>query len=191
MPNYRNVCLGVNFLGKLSSIIEEKIHCIKPIERNKDGIAVLIAYGGEEILVSDEDWHMLSKYKWYIGGGISSMYPLNNYNKRMHVVLITNDDPDKVIHHKNSNTLDNRRENLAIVSRSVNAHQRKKRKNASSKYFGVCFQKNMNKWKAEVRKERNFYMLGLFSSEHDAARAYNEKAKELFGEFANLNVIEE
>lgn len=181
----------LNFFSKLSSIIEEKIHCLKPIERNRDGVAVIIAYAGEEILVSDEDWHMLMKYKWYIGESISSKYPLNNYNKRMHVVLIANDDQDKVIHHKNSNTLDNRRENLAIVSRSVNAHQRKKRKNASSKYFGVCFQKNMNKWTAEVRKERQRYRLGFFSSEHDAARAYNEKVKELFAEFANLNVIEE
>lgn len=34
------------------------------------------------------------------------------------------------------------------------------------------------------------YRTGYYENEKDAVRAYHEKAKELFGEFANLNVID-
>lgn len=181
----------LNFLIKLSSIIEEKAYRLKPIQRNKDGIAVITAYGGEEILVSDEDWHILNRYKWYIGVSTSSKYPKNNHNKRMHVLLIHNNDPEKVIHHKNSNTLDNRRENLVIASRSENMHQTRKRKNSASRFFGVYFHNQANKWAVRIQKNGQRYNLGLFASEIDAAKAYNTKAKELFGPFANLNVIDD
>ena len=32
--------------------------------------------------------------------------------------------------------------------------------------------------------------LGLFDDEEDAARAYNDKAVELFGEYANVNILD-
>jgi hypothetical protein len=35
--------------------------------------------------------------------------------------------------------------------------------------------------------ERKFYNLGRFDDEVDAAKAYDVKALELFGEFANCN----
>ena len=57
----------------------------------------------------------------------------------------------------------------------------------SSKYKGVTWHKMGKKWVAAIQLNRKQYHLGHFSNEIDAARAYDEKAKELHGEFAYLN----
>lgn len=43
------------------------------------------------------------------------------------------------------------------------------------------------KWQAQVKHNRKNVYVGLFNTALEAARAYDEKAKELFGEFAQLN----
>lgn len=178
---------NINFLIKLSLIIEEKLHRLVPIQRNEEGIAFVVACDGQRILVSDEDWHNFSRQSWYID---NYKYALNGNNKKMHTLLVQCDDKTKVIHHINSNTLDNRRENLAVVSRTINAHQKKKQTNSTSKYFGVS--KIGHKWTARVSKDGKMYRTGYYENEKDAARAYNEKALELYGKvFANLNVIDD
>ena len=57
----------------------------------------------------------------------------------------------------------------------------------SSKYVGVYFVKRRNKWAAEIRHMKNRYSLGLHEKEEDAAKAYDMKAVELYGENAKTN----
>ncbi len=51
----------------------------------------------------------------------------------------------------------------------------------------MSFHKRDNKWEVQItfKGERTF--LGRFDDEVEAAKAYDKKAKELFGEFAYLN----
>lgn len=58
---------------------------------------------------------------------------------------------------------------------------------SSSKYKGVSWHIIRNKWISHVKHNKKTHHLGYFDIEEDAALAYNQKAKELFGEFANLN----
>ena len=58
-----------------------------------------------------------------------------------------------------------------------------------SKYIGVS--KCQNKWKSMLHSDNKHFHLGLFEEEIDAAKAYNDKALELHGENAKLNVITE
>lgn len=58
-----------------------------------------------------------------------------------------------------------------------------------SKYKGVCWHKQHNKWRAYIMVDYKQKHLGLFISETEAALAYNKAAAELFGDFANLNVV--
>lgn len=175
----------LNIKIMLSDMIEEKLHRLAPIRRNKDGIAFVIACDGRETLISDEDWHDFSRHSWYVD---NYGYALNGHRKKMHKLVVACDDKDKVVHHINSNTLDNRRQNLTIATRSENAHQKLKQKNASSKYFGVCYLKGLKKWQASFYKGGVKYYVGVFDTEREAALAYNAKALEIYGKFANLNV---
>lgn len=65
----------------------------------------------------------------------------------------------------------------------------RKRTYGTSKYKGVHWYKQSKKWMVQIRLNDKQIYLGLFEREDDAARAYNKKAKEIFGEFACLNKI--
>lgn len=62
----------------------------------------------------------------------------------------------------------------------------------TSKFKGVSYYKgnSTNRWIAYISKNKKKHHLGYFPTEIEAAKAYNEKAKELHGEFAKLNKIE-
>jgi hypothetical protein len=56
-----------------------------------------------------------------------------------------------------------------------------------SKYKGVTFNKNRNKWTSSVFVNGKSIHVGTFTDEIEAAKAYDEAAKMYQGEFANLN----
>jgi hypothetical protein len=60
-------------------------------------------------------------------------------------------------------------------------------KGGSSKYKGVNFKKSAGKWCSRIMVEGTSIHIGYFKDEKEAAIAYDNKAKELFGEFAYLN----
>jgi AP2-like factor, euAP2 lineage len=57
----------------------------------------------------------------------------------------------------------------------------------SSKFVGVYWEKRKQKWVAEIRYLRKRYWLGLYDEEDAAARSYDIKALELYGENAKTN----
>ena len=112
-------------------------------------------------------------------------------NKRIHrlaaeaFILNLSDLP--CVDHKNRNCLNNHLSNLRWCTRKENQHNRSKNKNTSSIYKGVCFYKPLNKWHVRIRHNGHQIHLGYFSDESEAARAYDQKASELFKVFAKLN----
>ena len=95
------------------------------------------------------------------------------------------------IDHKDHNGLNNTRENLRLATISENARNCEKTKRpTSSKYKGVCWNKKSKKWQAHIHYNGISIHLGLFDSEEDAAKAYDEAAKIYHGEFAVLNFPE-
>jgi hypothetical protein len=99
--------------------------------------------------------------------------------------------PDGFLDHIDGNRQNNSIKNLRRCNQSQNAaNKRKTTKKKSSKYKGVTFRKDSKKWRAIIRIRGLSISLGSFSSEEEAAKAYNNKLQEIFGEFANINIIE-
>jgi len=89
--------------------------------------------------------------------------------------------------HVNHNALDFRKSNLQIASISLQLQRGRIRKNKSSHFKGVSLNKKLQKWDARIKKQGKQFCLGLFDSEFDAAKAYDAKAVELYGELACKN----
>lgn len=83
---------------------------------------------------------------------------------------------DLVIDHVNDNKLDNRVENLQIVTQRYNSH--KTQGSYSSKYKGVCWSKNAKKWKSAIVLNKKTIFLGYYTDEHEAYLAYQSKLKQ-------------
>lgn len=83
------------------------------------------------------------------------------------------------VDHKDGDPLNNRRSNLRSCTRLQNMRNRKKRRNTSSQWHGVCFDKTRGKWMACVKVDGRFKSLGRHDTEIDAAIAYYEAAMKL------------
>ena len=78
-----------------------------------------------------------------------------------------------VIDHINDDKLDNRVENLQIVTNRFNA--RKTQDGYSSKYKGVAWSKQSKKWRVQIYTNGKNYHVGLFEKECEASVAYQNK----------------
>lgn len=90
------------------------------------------------------------------------------------------------VDHINGDTLDNRRCNLRLCRRIQNARNVKK-KSGSSQYKGVTWLRWCERWMARITVNYRQIILGYFTDETKAAKAYDEAARKHFGEFAKTN----
>ena len=102
--------------------------------------------------------------------------------KRLHRIIM--DDPeDLIVDHINRNPLDNRRDNLRIVSIQENNMNLSIRKTNKSGVSGVCWDKDANKWRADIAYKKKKINLGRFDNLEDARKAREDAEEEYFGEF--------
>jgi len=161
-----------------------KRHCgytFRRIKLAKDKFAV----------VDPEDYQKLAEYDWHLWeSGSYNQYAIR-YEKGKSLKMhreITNAPVGLVVDHKNGNGLDNRKENLRIVTMTQNHYNRKKTsRKTTSKYKGVHRITDRKAYCAKIRYEGKTIYLGYYKDEIEAAKAYDEAAKKLFGEFARLN----
>jgi hypothetical protein len=147
-------------------------------------------------LVDEDDYEKAISIRWYLEKRVpwtpyAMGHPLKHDRQktiRMHR-FIMDAKQGQVVDHINGNGLDNRKENLRFCTLAQN-HFNQVKTRGVSKYKGVYWHKPAKKWCANIHYNGKTTGLGLFIDEDDAARAYDTVAKELFGEFANLNFEE-
>jgi len=99
--------------------------------------------------------------------------------------LVMDAEPKMIIDHIDGNGLNNCRSNLRYVTTKENAANRRKLNSTSSPFKGVevC----RGKIYAYIRVDKKKKHLGTFSTQEEAARAYDMAAIEAWGHVANLN----
>jgi len=146
---------------------------------------------GKFAIVDDDMFDYLNQWKWYAYKPGTVFYAARREGNKiitMHRVIMKAKKGQQ-IDHRNRNGLNNRRCNLRFCNNSQNAQNGESHKNSSSIYKGVAWHKLAKKWMASICIKGKQIYLGLFISEAEAAKVYDKKAKELFGEFAKLNFM--
>lgn len=92
----------------------------------------------------------------------------------------------KIVDHRNKISLDCRRSNLREADKSKNMCNSGKRRNNTSGYKGVTWDKRRSIWIAQIALNKKHYNLGDFATKEEAYAAYCKAALSLHGEFANL-----
>lgn len=147
---------------------------------------------GITTLVDDEDAELISAYKWYATYSRRGQcyYVMTSINKKTVYLhrLLTGAKAGEVVDHQNRNTLDNRKQNLRLTTHQNNCfNQRGKGSNTGFK--GVSYSKERQKYFASIMHNGRTIPLGRYITPLEAAKAYNEAATRLFGEFALLNPL--
>lgn len=144
---------------------------------------------GHHALIDAEDFDKIGTKKWSLIESTSNgdKYAMT-YKLAMHR-LILNAPSGVIVDHINHNGLDNRKSNLRLCNKAQNGWNRRAT-GGYSKYKGVSWSKNKRRWIAEIIINKKTHKLGKFLSQEQAAKAYNEAAIRLQGEFALLNKIE-
>lgn len=158
-------------------------------------------------LVSASDYLSLSQWSWCAirRPGTTRWYAVRGVlvgrdgRRKLYRLIymhrqITGAGPHQQVDHINHNTLDNRRDNLRLIDCRGNQENRKKSDRQTSRFKGVDWHSIGKKWRSRIHDgelqsngERRERHLGLFRSEEDAARAYDDAARSSFGDHACLN----
>lgn len=147
---------------------------------------------GKVALVDDQDFELLSGSVWhrikrssgleYAERGSPTIIGGNDYHLMHRIILCA--PPNMMVDHVDGNGLNNQRSNIRLATCSQNHSNRRFSGNASGFKGVVPFG---NKWRAMIKKDRKSRHIGLFDDAVSAAKAYDEMAIKLFGEFARTN----
>jgi len=139
--------------------------------------------------VDAADYPELSQYRWYANRHGCTIYACRYEGGRelyMHRVIMK-PRPDQIVHHRDHDGLNNRRDNLLVCTRRQ--HQACRGPLPGRRFVGVYWFKN--RWLARIQYHGRMYHLGSFVDEIEAAKARDRKAYELCGDFAYLNFPED
>lgn len=144
-------------------------------------------------LVDREDFERIvrSNWSWQNGYAVatSDRY-LAKHHMRLHAYVLKVL-PGEIIDHISGDRLDNRRQNLRVVTRAENAKNARRPTfpGKTSRFKGVCWSRHDGLWLAQIKNDGVQNRIGLYGDEVDAARAYDEAALRLHKEFSRTNAV--
>lgn len=144
---------------------------------------------GKEALVSDEDFDYLNQFSWHL-----NVSPTDNFyaqrswreGKKGYGQLMQKAVAERMkltgrLTFKDGNRLNCQRENL------IPELQRGLRRSIPKSGYRGVYAGYKGKWNAQISHRQKTVHLGCFTSIDEAAKAYDKKARELFGDYAVLN----
>lgn len=124
-------------------------------------------------------------YDYYVGTLLKVVYfkhiiAFALYNQRW---------PTHQVDHRDEDKSNNRSDNLREATHAQNQQNRSLGITNTSGFKGVTWNKRKSKWQAQIRIDGKQTGLGYFHDKLEAARAYNQAATKVHGEFASLNAL--
>lgn len=156
--------------------------------------------GGKFCLVDDKHYADLSKFKWRLGGDYGryavrtidrlecGVRKVTNIWMHREILGLPRRAGKLIVDHVNGNGLDNRRKNLRVTIHRLNCVNRPPKAGCASRFKGVSLERSG--WRASLTSNKITYRINGFSSERDAAKAYNKMAIKYHGAMAWLNRFE-
>lgn len=155
---------------------------------------ILVRKGAEHVVMFDDcDSPIVDPHTWHIVLSPNSTTPYaarGKDNRTMHreILGLERGDPRQG-DHVDGNGLNNTRGNLRIATPFEQSWNKRAHRDTESGYKGV--RRHGRGWRARIIANGVLLLIGVYPTKEEAARAYNEKALELHGEFARLNIIPE
>lgn len=175
---------------KCSRVIQERTNTSNIICKENEMIIPLNK--GFYTIIDKEDYEKVSTITWRVESTKKHdlFYVVGDINGRvvkMHrIIMGIVDNLELEVDHIDHDGLNNTKNNLRLCTRKGNVWNRRASM-TSSKYKGVSWHKRDLKWSAYITYNSVRISLGYHKTEEEGAKAYDEKAKELFGDFACLN----
>jgi hypothetical protein len=153
-------------------------------------MTALELYGGQRALVDPDDLERTRRRKWHVGSGgyvRSTRWVLGGGGAVETTLLhrfVLDAPAGAIVDHINGDKLDNRRENLRIVTAQVNQANRKRlNRNNTSGARGVVRRNGLRKpWRAQLYASGRVVHLGYFATRDEAVAARHAGELEHYGE---------
>jgi hypothetical protein len=146
-----------------------------------------IKYGELYTTIDKKNYNRIKNFRWHCRGLKPYLYAATYlgtphtgrlYTMLLHRLLTSFE--SEMVDHKNGDTLDNTEENIRPCTRNENSLNRKKYKNS---IYQKGVSKRGKKFLARITINNKTIRIGLFNTEDEAGLAYENYAKNLFGDF--------
>lgn len=147
----------------------------------KDGLAYCYLRGELLFFTEEENMHIFDgKSVCKTADGYCGVND-DDGEKFVHRIITDAKDGD-IVDHINRNKKDNRKSNLRLVDKSVNAFNCGVRKSNKSGVTGVYFRKDTNRWQAEIKKDGKHISLGCYVDKETAIKAREKGETKYYGQ---------
>lgn len=155
-------------------------------DTNQSAFCEITTSDGHTVIIDSDNLEYFKSLKWFVGNGYA-MTKLDGRLQYMHHIVLPDIPQGMVRDHINRNKLDNRRENLRIVSPGRNALNHDRQSYGKVEYLGVI-----------IDRRNGFYLarlggvsLGLYRDAKDAALAYDCGRRLAVGDDGGYNFPDE
>lgn len=144
---------------------------------------------GRDLIVDGVDALLLEEHEWSIRQHHKNLYVYRKEGGRdihLHREII-GAEPGELVDHRNGDGLDNRRHNLRVATSWQNSVNIARARDSRAGFIGIAFHRASGLWRARAKDRNGREVCTYHRTEIEAARARDELAMRLHGEFACLN----
>lgn len=171
----------VSKVAALFGMSRASVSCV-PRAAN-DGFSLLVS--GRRFLIDADVAPIAGRHKWSLHRGeYASCRALGLLHR-----WVMDAKPGEIVDHIDGNALNCRRDNLRLVSANENLMNRSAFSHGPTMFKGVAWHPS-GRWRATITKGGKRHSLGYFAHPINAAVAYDNAARQIFGTFARVNFPE-